>query len=61
MVSPVRVLGDKQLGFDPNSPVLERKCTIASVRVCVELVNNTLIKLRLANYRVTFFRARYYR
>eukprot|EP00959_Pyramimonas_sp_CCMP1952_P272743 5701768-Pyramimonas_sp.AAC.1 len=33
MVSPVRVLGDKQLGFDPDGPVLHKICTIASVGV----------------------------
>ena len=31
--SPVRVLGYKQLGFDPNGPVIEKVRTIASVGV----------------------------
>eukprot|EP00959_Pyramimonas_sp_CCMP1952_P398244 8344033-Pyramimonas_sp.AAC.1 len=31
--APVRVLGDKQLGFNPNGPVLEKMRTITSVGV----------------------------
>ena len=33
MVSPGRVLGDKQLEFDPNGPVIEKVRNIASVGV----------------------------